>query len=82
MTSVAVRRFLPLLDEVASDFCRLLQTRVEREGAGPEGQRSLTFDPSPDLFRFALEGQRSTFFNPRGSTVKTQHLWCRFHWEV
>lgn len=58
--SAAVKRFLPLLDEVAKDFCRMLQTKVEREGRGKEGRRSLTTDPSPDLFRFALEGLRSS----------------------
>lgn len=57
--SAAVKRFLPLLDEVARDFCRMLTGRVEREGRGDGGKRSLTVDPSPDLFRFALEGQRS-----------------------
>lgn len=56
MMSAAVKRFLPLLDEVARDFCRMLQAKVEREGRGEEGRRSLTMDPSPDLFRFALEG--------------------------
>lgn len=58
--TAAVKRFLPLLDEVARDFCRMLQARVEREGRGEEGRRSLTIDPSPDLFRFALEGRRSS----------------------
>ncbi|XP_046892318.1 LOW QUALITY PROTEIN: cytochrome P450 11B, mitochondrial [Hypomesus transpacificus] len=83
MTSVAVRRFLPLLDEVASDFCRLLQTRVEREGAGPEGQRSLTFDPSPDLFRFALEaschvlyGERIGLFSSSPSLESQRFIWA------
>lgn len=57
MLSAAVRRFLPLLEEVAKDFSGMLQARVEREGRGEEGRRSLTIDPSPDLFRFALEGQ-------------------------
>lgn len=61
MMSAAVQRFLPLLDEVARDFCQMLQTRVEREGRGEEGKRSLVMDPSPDLFRFALEGRRSWF---------------------
>lgn len=56
--SEAVRRFLPLLDEVAKDFCQMMQTKVEREGRGERGKRSLTIDPSPDLFRFALEGLR------------------------
>ena len=58
--SAPVKRFLPLLDEVAMDFCRMLRAKVEREGRGEEGKRSLTMDPSPDLFRFALEGQRSS----------------------
>lgn len=58
--SAAVKRFLPLLDEVAKDFSLMLQAKVEREGRGEEGQRHLTMDASPDLFRFALEGQRST----------------------
>uniref|UniRef100_A0AAZ3PSY3 steroid 11beta-monooxygenase n=1 Tax=Oncorhynchus tshawytscha TaxID=74940 RepID=A0AAZ3PSY3_ONCTS len=56
MMAPAVRRFLPLLDEVARDFCRLLATRVEKEGGKEERGYSLTIDPSPDLFRFALEG--------------------------
>lgn len=60
MMSAAVWRFLPLLDEVAKDFSRMLRTKVEREGRGEEGKRSLTMDPSPDLFRFALEGLRSS----------------------
>uniref|UniRef100_A0A673LQL1 steroid 11beta-monooxygenase n=1 Tax=Sinocyclocheilus rhinocerous TaxID=307959 RepID=A0A673LQL1_9TELE len=55
----SVRRFLPLLDDVAQDFCRSLRHRVETEGVGETGQRSMTLDPSPDLFRFALEGQSS-----------------------
>lgn len=56
--SEAVRRFLPLLDEVAKDFSQMLQAKVEKEGRGERGKRSLTVDPSPDLFRFALEGLR------------------------
>lgn len=56
--SEAVRRFIPLLDEVAQDFCHMMQTKVEREGRGERGKRSLTINPSPDLFRFALEGPR------------------------
>lgn len=55
MMSAAVRRFVPLLDEVSRDFCSALRAKVEKEGRG-----SLTMDPSPDLFRFALEGQRSS----------------------
>lgn len=60
MMSAAVKRFLPLLDEVAKDFCRMLQSRVEKEGRGEKGKQSITIDPSPDLFRFALEGWRSS----------------------
>lgn len=56
MMSAAVKRFLPLLDEVAKDFCQMLQTRMEKEGRGEKGKCVLTIDPSPDLFRFALEG--------------------------
>ena len=53
----AVQRFLPLLDQVAGDFSRMLRARVER-GA----RRSLTLDPSPDLFRFALEGPHAFLY--------------------
>ena len=64
MLGSAVRRFFPLLDDVAQDFCRVLRRRVETEGGG-EGRCSLTLDPSPDLFRFALEGQFSGGVTPR-----------------
>ncbi|XP_067093441.1 cytochrome P450 11C1 [Osmerus mordax] len=64
-------------------LCRLLQTRVEREGAGPEGQRSLTFDPSPDLFRFALEaschvlyGERIGLFSSSPSQESQRFIWA------
>lgn len=66
MMTAAVKRFIPLLDEVARDFCHMLRARVDREGRGEEEKRSLTIDPSPDLFRFALEGRRSSL------------IWC--HW--
>lgn len=56
MLSSAVRRFLPLLDEVARDFSRVLQHKVCTEGQIDNGTHTLTFDPSPELFRFALEG--------------------------
>lgn len=69
MMSSAVKRFLPLLDDVARDFCRMLRVRVEREGRGEEGKRTLTMDPSPDLFRFALEGRRSSY-------PVISDLWC------
>ena len=69
MMSAPVKRFLPLLDEVAMDFCQMLRARVEREGRGEEGKRSLTMDPSPDLFRFALEGLRSSSHSVCDCTV-------------
>uniref|UniRef100_A0AAZ3PRA3 Uncharacterized protein n=1 Tax=Oncorhynchus tshawytscha TaxID=74940 RepID=A0AAZ3PRA3_ONCTS len=65
MMAPAVRRFLPLLDEVARDFCRLLATRVEKEGGKEERGYSLTIDPSPDLFRFALEASCHVLYGER-----------------
>ncbi|XP_061814186.2 cytochrome P450 11C1 isoform X1 [Nerophis lumbriciformis] len=59
MVSAAVRRFLPLLDQVARDFCRMLGDRVEAAGGG------LTLDPSPDLFRFALEASCHVLYGER-----------------
>ncbi|KAJ8005073.1 hypothetical protein DPEC_G00142870, partial [Dallia pectoralis] len=65
MLTPAVHRFLPLLDDVARDFCRLLGSRVEKEGVGEVGRRSLTIDPSPDLFRFALEASCHVLYGER-----------------
>ncbi|XP_055766224.1 cytochrome P450 11B, mitochondrial [Salvelinus fontinalis] len=65
MMAPAVRRFLPLLDEVARDFCRQLATRVEKEGGEEERGHSLTIDPSPDLFRFALEASCHVLYGER-----------------
>ncbi|XP_039973970.1 cytochrome P450 11B, mitochondrial [Xiphias gladius] len=83
MMSAAVKRFLPLLDEVAKDFCQMLQARVEREGRGEEGKRSLTIDPSPDLFRFALEaschvlyGERMGLFSSSPSLESQKFIWA------
>ncbi|XP_054478455.1 cytochrome P450 11B, mitochondrial [Anoplopoma fimbria] len=83
MMSAAVKRFLPLLDEVAMDFCRMLRVRVEREGRGEEGKRSLTMDPSPDLFRFALEaschviyGERIGLFSSSPSLESQKFIWA------
>ncbi|XP_033495705.1 cytochrome P450 11C1 [Epinephelus lanceolatus] len=83
MMSAAVRRFLPLLDEVAMDFCRMLRGKVEREGRGEEGKRSLTMDPSPDLFRFALEaschviyGERIGLFSSSPSLESQKFIWA------
>ncbi|XP_062277795.1 cytochrome P450 11B, mitochondrial [Scomber scombrus] len=83
MMSAAVKRFLPLLDEVSSDFSRMLRDRVEREGRGEEGRRSLTIDPSPDLFRFALEasghvlyGERMGLFSSSPSLESQKFIWA------
>ncbi|KAM6910644.1 cytochrome P450 11C1 [Xenentodon cancila] len=83
MMSAAVKRFLPLLDEVGRDFCQMLQERVEREGRGDEGKRSLTIDPSPDLFRFALEaschviyGERVGLFSSSPSLESQKFIWA------
>ncbi|XP_036930304.1 cytochrome P450 11B, mitochondrial isoform X1 [Acanthopagrus latus] len=83
MMSAAVKRFLPLLDEVARDFCRMLRAKVEREGRGEEGRRSLTMDPSPDLFRFALEaschviyGERIGLFSSSPSLESQKFIWA------
>ncbi|KAG7237674.1 hypothetical protein INR49_032120 [Caranx melampygus] len=83
MMTAAVKRFLPLLDEVARDFCQMLQVRVEREGRGEEGRRSLTIDPSPDLFRFALEaschvlyGERIGLFSSSPSLESQKFIWA------
>ncbi|KAG7272392.1 hypothetical protein CRUP_035587 [Coryphaenoides rupestris] len=56
----AVQRFLPLLDQVAQDFSRMLRGRVERQA-----RRSLTLDPSPDIFRFALEASCHVIYGER-----------------
>ncbi|XP_073702972.1 cytochrome P450 11C1 [Garra rufa] len=83
MMTSAVRRFLPLMDEVAQDFCRSLQHRVETEGVGETGQRSMTLDPSPDLFRFALEaschvlyGERIGLFSSSPSEESERFIWA------
>ncbi|XP_044063930.1 cytochrome P450 11B, mitochondrial isoform X1 [Siniperca chuatsi] len=83
MMSAAVKRFLPLLDEVARDFCQMLRARVEKEGRGEEGKRSLTMDPSPDLFRFALEaschviyGERIGLFSSSPSLESQKFIWA------
>uniref|UniRef100_A0A672LWG3 steroid 11beta-monooxygenase n=1 Tax=Sinocyclocheilus grahami TaxID=75366 RepID=A0A672LWG3_SINGR len=83
MVTSAVRRFLPLLDDVAQDFCRSLRHRVETEGVGETGQRSMTLDPSPDLFRFALEaschvlyGERIGLFSSSPSEEAERFIWA------
>ncbi|XP_021322434.1 cytochrome P450 11C1 isoform X2 [Danio rerio] len=65
MVSSSVHRFLPLLDEVAQDFCRSLRRRVQADGFEKAGQHTLTLDPSPDLFRFALEASCHVLYGER-----------------
>ncbi|KAI9533235.1 hypothetical protein NQZ68_025629 [Dissostichus eleginoides] len=83
MMSAPVKRFLPLLDEVARDFSRMLQVRVGKEGRVEGGKRSLTVDPSPDLFRFALEaschvlyGERIGLFSSSPSLESQKFIWA------
>uniref|UniRef100_A0A3B4AP67 steroid 11beta-monooxygenase n=1 Tax=Periophthalmus magnuspinnatus TaxID=409849 RepID=A0A3B4AP67_9GOBI len=83
MMASAVRRFLPLLNEVATDFCQMLIGRVEREGRGQGGRGGLTIDPSPDLFRFALEaschvlyGERIGLFSASPSLESQKFIWA------
>ncbi|XP_063344602.1 cytochrome P450 11B, mitochondrial [Pelmatolapia mariae] len=83
MMIAAVKRFLPLLDEVAKDFCQMLQTRMEKGGRGEEGKCVLTIDPSPDLFRFALEaschvlyGERIGLFSSSPSLESQKFIWA------
>ncbi|XP_004541268.2 cytochrome P450 11C1 isoform X1 [Maylandia zebra] len=83
MMSAAVKRFLPLLDEVAKDFFQMLQTRMEKEGRGEKGKCVLTIDPSPDLFRFALEaschvlyGERIGLFSSSPSLESQKFIWA------
>ncbi|XP_059402973.1 cytochrome P450 11B, mitochondrial [Carassius carassius] len=83
MVASAVRRFLPLLDDVAQDFCRSLRQRVETEGMGDTDQRSMTLDPSPELFRFALEaschvlyGERIGLFSSSPSEESERFIWA------
>ncbi|CAL8359833.1 unnamed protein product [Arctogadus glacialis] len=78
MMAGAVQRFLPLLDQVAGDFSRMLRARVERGAC-----RSLTLDPSPDLFRFALEaschviyGERIGLFSSSPSQESQRFIWA------
>ncbi|KAM7420907.1 hypothetical protein PAMA_015218 [Pampus argenteus] len=83
MMSAAVKQFLPLLDEVSRDFSRMLRDRVEKEGRGEEGRRSLSIDPSHDLFHFALEasghvlyGERMGLFSSCPSLESQEFIWA------
>ncbi|XP_027010543.2 cytochrome P450 11B, mitochondrial isoform X2 [Tachysurus fulvidraco] len=83
MLSSAVRRFLPLLNEVAQDFSRVLQRKVHAEGKREKDAHILTFDPSPELFRFALEaschvlyGERIGLFSSEPSQESERFIWA------
>ncbi|MCI4373923.1 hypothetical protein PGIGA_G00000080 [Pangasianodon gigas] len=83
MLSSAVRRFLPLLDEVAWDFTRVLRCKVQAEGQMENDTHTLTFDPSPELFRFALEaschvlyGERIGLFSSEPSQESERFIWA------
>uniref|UniRef100_A0A4W4EGE9 steroid 11beta-monooxygenase n=1 Tax=Electrophorus electricus TaxID=8005 RepID=A0A4W4EGE9_ELEEL len=84
MLSSAVQRFLPLLDEVARDFCHLLHRKIQMDGHGENEHRSLTLDPSPDLFRFALEASCYVLYGERIGLFSSNPSWEseRFIWAV
>ncbi|TRY92167.1 hypothetical protein DNTS_004487, partial [Danionella cerebrum] len=65
MVASSVRSFLPFLDEVALDFCNMLMCRVKKHGFEVGGHHTLTIDPSPDLFRFALEASCHVLYGER-----------------
>ncbi|XP_053539835.1 cytochrome P450 11B, mitochondrial [Ictalurus punctatus] len=65
MLNSAVRRFLPLLDEVARDFSRVLRLKMQTEGQVENDTQTLTFDPSPELFRFTLEASCLVLYGER-----------------
>uniref|UniRef100_A0A8C9SRP0 steroid 11beta-monooxygenase n=1 Tax=Scleropages formosus TaxID=113540 RepID=A0A8C9SRP0_SCLFO len=82
MVSSSVHQFVPLMEEVAKDFCSLLRRKVEMGGHG-DNRRSLTLDPSPDLFRFALEaschvlyGERMGLFASPPSLEAQRFIWA------
>ncbi|KAG9334317.1 hypothetical protein JZ751_008299, partial [Albula glossodonta] len=82
MLNSAVQSYLPLMDDVARDFCLQLRRRVEMGRRG-EGNQSLTLDPSPDLFRFALESicnvlycERIGLFSPSPSLESQRFIWA------
>ncbi|XP_077384465.1 cytochrome P450 11C1 [Festucalex cinctus] len=83
MLSAAVKRFVPHMDEVARDFCRMMQSRVEGQASAKHGKSSLTLNPSPDLFAFALEascyilyGERIGLFSSTPSLESQKFIWA------
>ncbi|XP_077127692.1 cytochrome P450 11B, mitochondrial-like [Ranitomeya variabilis] len=55
-----VKKFLPLLDEVAADFVSLMQRRINKNTRG-----ALTVDLYADLFRFTLEASSYVLYGQR-----------------
>ncbi|XP_077433077.1 cytochrome P450 11C1 [Vanacampus margaritifer] len=83
MLSAAVQRFVPHMDEVARDFCRMMASRVEGQAGAKHGKSSLTLNPSPDLFAFALEascyilyGERIGLFSSTPSMESQKFIWA------
>ncbi|XP_019737121.1 cytochrome P450 11C1 isoform X1 [Hippocampus comes] len=83
MLSAAVKRFIPHMDEVARDFCRTIGSRLEDQTDGKHGKSSLTLNPSPDLFAFALEascyilyGERIGLFSSTPSMESQKFIWA------
>ncbi|XP_077455845.1 cytochrome P450 11C1 [Stigmatopora argus] len=76
----AVQQFLPHVDQVARDFCQVTRARIK----GPD-HGSITFNPGPDLFAYALEaicyilyGERIGLFSSSTPSAESQ----RFIWGV
>ncbi|XP_061675637.1 cytochrome P450 11B, mitochondrial [Syngnathoides biaculeatus] len=83
MLNAAVKRFLPDMDEVARDFCQMIKGRVEAQGRGKQGESSLTFNPGPDIFAFALEascyilyGERIGLFSSKPPMESQKFIWA------
>ncbi|KAJ3597515.1 hypothetical protein NHX12_001038 [Muraenolepis orangiensis] len=73
MMSGSVQRFLPLLDQVAEDFSRMLRSRLEQDP-----RRSMTLDPSPDLFPscHVIYGERIGLFSSSPSQESQRFIWA------
>ncbi|XP_049587592.1 cytochrome P450 11B, mitochondrial [Syngnathus scovelli] len=85
MLSAAVKRLVPYMDEVARDFCQMIEGRMieSRPEGGKHDKSSLTFNPSPDLFAFALEascyvlyGERIGLFSSKPSIESQKFIWA------
>ncbi|KAM8966322.1 cytochrome P450 11B, mitochondrial-like [Pelodytes ibericus] len=60
LNPIGVKKFLPFLDEVASDFAALLKRRINKNTRG-----ALTVDLYADLFRFTLEASSYVLYGQR-----------------